>query len=79
MKGNDASGALKTKRDIYLRKAGGFVTAEIYDSERLEAGNVLQGPAVIESPVTTILIDTDQIGRVDEYLDLVIVGKEGQA
>jgi N-methylhydantoinase A len=74
--GRDPSSALKTNREIFLRKYNGFVTANIYDFNRLRAGNIVPGPAIIETPVTTILIDADQTAEVDEYLN-VIMRQEG--
>ena len=68
----DASGAIKTERDIFLRSQNRFVNVNIYDGGKLQPGNVISGPAIIEHPLTTILIDEDQVGQVDEYLNTVI-------
>jgi N-methylhydantoinase A len=73
----DASGAVKIKRDVFLQKLGGFVNINIYDFDKLQSGNVIPGPAIIETPITTVLIDGDQTGRVDQYLNIIITKKKG--
>lgn len=72
LKGTDSSGALRTRRQVYFRKAGGFVDTPIYQMEKLEAGNVVNGPAVIEAATTTVVILPDQEVKVDPYLNLVM-------
>ena len=47
---------------------------DIYDFERLESGNTLYGPAIIESPITTILISGGNKGIVDRYKNIIIRG-----
>ena len=74
MSSSDPSGASKLPREAFFHR--GPVIVDIYDFEKLQAGNVVPGPAIIESPITTILIDSDQTGRLDEYLN-VIVGPKG--
>ena len=36
--------------------AAGWVQRETYEMERLRAGNVIEGPAVIEDPATTFVV-----------------------
>jgi N-methylhydantoinase A/acetophenone carboxylase len=54
--GPDPSAAGKGMRSVYWPDAGAMVDTPLYDFERLEPGNVIEGPAVIESPYTTIPI-----------------------
>ncbi|MDP2660425.1 MAG: hydantoinase/oxoprolinase family protein, partial [Dehalococcoidia bacterium] len=68
----DPSAALKTMRDVFLRKRRGFVSVPVYDFNKLGAGNVVPGPAIIETPITTILVDADQKSKVDEYLNVIV-------
>ncbi|MDY6974091.1 MAG: hydantoinase/oxoprolinase family protein [Thermodesulfobacteriota bacterium] len=70
--GEDASQAIREKRDVFFRKAGGFVGTNIYEMLKLKAGNLIAGPAVIEAPTTTVVILPEQLARVDEYLNIVI-------
>ena len=43
---------------------------DIYDYVRLKAGNVVNGPAIIEGPTTTIVVPPNQKATVDEFLNL---------
>jgi N-methylhydantoinase A len=70
----DPSAALKTKRQTFLH--GKSTNMDVYDFNKLQAGNMVPGPAIIETPTTTILIDSDQMARLDEWLNTIIVLKE---
>ena len=48
------SAALKRRRPSFF--AGEWVDTPCYDGERLEAGNVIEGPAVIEEQTTTVVV-----------------------
>lgn len=52
-----------------------FADFAIYELSKLKPANVVAGPAIIESPVTTIFIDANYKGRVGEYLDVTIKRK----
>ena len=49
-----------------------MATADIFDFERLEPGNVVKGPAVIHTPITTIVLQARQTGSIDGYRNIVI-------
>jgi N-methylhydantoinase A len=68
----DASSARVGKRPIFVEAAGGFREADIYDFNRLAPGHVLAGPAVIHTPITTIVLQANQVGRVDAYRNVLI-------
>jgi N-methylhydantoinase A len=70
--GADPSAAHIGRRPIYVETAGGFRDADIYDFERLLPGNVLKGPAVIHTPITTIVLQDSQQGTVDSYRNILI-------
>jgi N-methylhydantoinase A len=70
--GSDASVARLGRRPIFVEAAGGFREADIYDFNRLAPGNLLPGPAVIHTPITTIVLQADQVGRVDAYRNVLI-------
>jgi N-methylhydantoinase A len=61
-----AAEALATTRDVYFEgdapgEAGGWVPACIFDRARLLAGNIIEGPAVIEElSATTVLYPGDR-------------------
>lgn len=71
-RGEDASRALKGKRDVFFRAFKGYRPVDIYDYTALEAGNVIPGPAIIEASQTTIVLPPGQNARVDEYLNVII-------
>ncbi len=60
------------KRRIFVEGPGSFQEAAIYDFTRLEPGNVIHGPSVIHTPVTTIVLQDHQLGRIDAYRNTVI-------
>ena len=70
--GADPEAALIGRRDIFVEAAGGMAPANIYDFERLVPGNVIAGPAVIHTPITTIVVQSGQTGRVDAYRNTII-------
>lgn len=67
-KGEDPSSAGKGEREVYLEDT--FSRVPIFDWERLEPGNVLSGPAVVESTFTTGVILEHMEGKVDDYLNI---------
>lgn len=68
--GKDASAALKRRRSCIF--AGKQVDTPIYDGERLLAGNVIDGPAIIEERTTTVLIPGGFRCTVDELKNYVL-------
>jgi len=71
-RGADASAARIGKRPIFVDAKDSMYEAEIYDFERLMPGNVVHGPAVIHTPITTIVLQDRQIGTMDGYRNVVI-------
>ncbi|MTD53744.1 hydantoinase/oxoprolinase family protein [Amycolatopsis pithecellobii] len=63
----DASGAIKTRRRVFLDVTRGFEPTPIYDYDRLKAGHQFDGPAVIEAVTTTVTIPAERTARVDDY------------
>ena len=41
-------------------------------NEKLAPGNVVTGPAVIHTPITTIVVQDKQTGRMDAWRNIVI-------
>lgn len=46
---------------------GRWVDAEIYEMEELRAGNLLEGPAIVEAPSTTFVIPEQRVVRLDRH------------
>ena len=68
----DASSAILGTRDIFVEAEGTLKPGKTYDFERIVPGNVIAGPAVIHTPITTIVLQDAQTGRMDEYRNIVI-------
>ena len=62
--------ARKTPRQAYF--GGHFVETAVYERERLAPGACVAGPAIVESPLTTVVIPPGHRAQVDGYRDLVI-------
>jgi N-methylhydantoinase A len=49
----------------------------IYNRLDLPVGAIIAGPAILEQPDTTVLIEPNLIGTVDDYGNTIITAKEG--
>jgi N-methylhydantoinase A len=67
-----AEHALISQREIFVEAKNDFAPANIYEFELIEAGNEMFGPAVIHTPITTIVIQDKQVGRMDTYRNIII-------
>jgi N-methylhydantoinase A len=66
----DALAALKRRR---VCRFGGFdIDTPIYDGEKILAGNVITGPAIIEETTTTVVIPEAFVCSVDRYKNYVL-------
>lgn len=68
----DPKRALCGTRQVFLSGLNRFGEARVYDFERLQPGNTLEGPAVIHTPITTIVVQSGQSARIDELRNTVI-------
>ncbi|MBM4262880.1 MAG: hydantoinase/oxoprolinase family protein [Deltaproteobacteria bacterium] len=67
---NQAAAAIKTERRAYFEEARDFIPAKIYDYDRLAPGSELAGPAIIETPITTIVINPNDQALMDGYRNI---------
>ncbi len=72
IKDSDAGPARIGRRKIYVDNHPDLIESDVYDFELLEVGNELDGPAVIHTPITTIVIQDGQNARMDEYQNIII-------
>ncbi len=72
LRGADPAAAHTGRREIFVEARDGKAPADIYDFDRLVPGNVVVGPAVIHTPITTMVIQERQTGRMDAYRNVVI-------
>jgi len=54
--GEDASGAIKAQRKVYLPDIKDFELVDVFDGAKLRFGNKIEGPAVIEQVNTTTFV-----------------------
>jgi len=54
--GGSADTAEKGRRAVYMRELGGKADIRVVDGARLAPGSVVQGPAMIDQPLTTIVL-----------------------
>ena len=65
--------AVRGARPIWVD--GGWMEATIYERLHLPVGAKIYGPALLEQPDTTIFVEPDLVGKVDEFGNLVISRK----
>jgi len=64
-------GAMRAVKPVYFR-SGGWADTPIYKRDRLRAGNVISGPALIEEHASTTVMQPGDEMRVDELGNLQI-------
>ncbi len=67
-----AEEAYKGARLVWFKETNGYIDTPVYYRERLKEGNVIPGPAVVESFGSTTVVFPKQIARVDRYGNLVM-------
>ena len=68
----DPSSARVGERSACLDMTGEFVQAPIFDRDKLLAGNIIAGPAIIEEFDSTSLVLEDQVATVDNQGNVVV-------
>jgi N-methylhydantoinase A len=59
-------------RQAHWREKGGYRRTAIYDGTRLGAGTVVEGPAIVQLPETTIVVRPESVGRLDRYGNFIL-------
>ena len=74
--GIDSAAAVKSRRPVYFEEYRDLADTAIYDFDKFRPGNELAGPAIIETPVTTIVVNPKDHAFMDEFRNIRIdVGK----
>jgi len=68
----DISSAYKDSRDVYFEEENGFTNTPVYDRGKLSPGMTLQGPAIIEERITTIVVHPRWHMEVDTYGNIIM-------
>jgi N-methylhydantoinase A len=69
-RGGSVDGALKGTRKVHFADA--WHETAIYDRLKLPVGSEITGPAILEQPDTTVLIEPGLVGRVDAFGNTLI-------
>ena len=75
-KGGQASEAIRTRRPMIFGADAAAISTAVYDGTRLGAGDVIDGPSVIEEPTTTIVVQPGWQARLDPTGCYVISAQE---
>lgn len=67
---SNPAGAAKGRRSAYFDEAADFLAADVYDLGLMKSGMEIQGPGIIESPVTTIVVGPRDTAMMDEYRNI---------
>ena len=65
--------ALKGHRPVFFEEHGEYVSTPIYQFEQIAPGMEIAGPAVIESPITTIVVNPRDGASMDEFRNIRIL------
>jgi N-methylhydantoinase A/oxoprolinase/acetone carboxylase beta subunit len=72
--GSDSAHAKKGSRQAYFTMPErGFKETAIYDYMLLQPGNRLAGPAIIETPFTTVVVPDHVNAEIDEYRNIILL------
>jgi N-methylhydantoinase A len=72
--GRDASAALAGRRQVYFEENKKMVSTPVFDGAAVCAGNVLEGPCIIEEKLATIVVPPGFKVKVDEKGNYVTGG-----
>ena len=72
MQSADGAHALKGVRDVYFEEERKYVSTRVYDFTKMHPGIELYGSAIIETPVTTIVVNPKDRAVMDEYFNVRI-------
>lgn len=67
LQGKDASAARTGTRECYWRELGKSTPTTIYQFEKLQPGNELSGPAVVEAELTTVVVPPGRRFHIDKH------------
>jgi N-methylhydantoinase A len=74
----NAARAIKAARQVFFREQGGFVESRVYDRRKLQNGDRLDGPAILEEPDSTTVCPSGYSITVDRFLNVVLKKSEAQ-
>ena len=69
--------AITAKRKVFFEQNNDYIETSIYMRKRLKAGNMIDGPAVIEQYDATTVVYPDWVASVDRFGNIVLSMKNG--
>jgi N-methylhydantoinase A/oxoprolinase/acetone carboxylase beta subunit len=78
LQGKDPAAAFCGTRECYWSELPGTVQTPIYRFEKLEPGNELLGPAVVEAELTTVVVPPGRRFAIDQHRLGLLTWAEGQ-
>ncbi len=72
LEAEDPRSALKGKRPALWDERSSFVETRVYDQTKLRAGNVVEGPAIVEADTTTFVVCPGWRFSIDKYFNGVL-------
>jgi N-methylhydantoinase A len=73
--GQNPSKALKGKRKAFFNEFDDLIEVKVYDGNKFLAGNVVEGPSIIEEMMTTLVIPPEVKINVDLYGNYTTITK----
>lgn len=70
----DPKGGLVERRWAWIEGENAFGEIDGYALDRLRAGNIVRGPAIVWTPDTTVVLRRADSAEVDEFGNLVLAG-----
>jgi N-methylhydantoinase A len=70
--GPDSAHAVKGERLVFFSEVGRMASAKVYDRYRLQCGNRISGPAIVEEMDSTAVVHPGYAVTVDRYGNLLI-------
>ncbi|WP_323010819.1 hydantoinase/oxoprolinase family protein [Paracoccus sp. (in: a-proteobacteria)] len=72
LEGSDSGTAVTGSRPVWMVERRDFVETTLYNRALLKAGNVVQGPAIIDQMDSTTVVPPGMSATVDAYLNLIL-------
>lgn len=72
LSGANPQKSLKGNRKVYFQEQADFVPTCVYDFDAMSPGMEIPGPAIIETPVTTIVVNPQDDAVLDQFFNLRI-------
>jgi N-methylhydantoinase A len=70
--GSNSADSIMGERLVYFSSADGFVTAQVHDGDRLRAGQIMIGPAIVQRFGDTVVVPPDTHMEVDNMGGLTL-------